>query len=364
MTAAILQKLTFCCPQCKGLLEKPDAAAYHCPACPRTYPIVLDIPDFRVYPDPYIDYADDHAKAARVVREAGNRDFAGMVAFYWSITPGIPDDMVKKFIWHAVSGVDRGRGQLREFETLRRQKGDVKANVFASADSLLEVGCGTGGFLVAAAPHFRQIIGTDIAMRWLVIARKRFEEQGIEMPLVCCCADYLPFPDGTFNAVTAFSVIEHVADQSRMVSEGARTLKTGGALFLTTPNRLTLGPEPHVQVWGVGLLPRRLMAPYVRAVRGIPYKFIRVLSGAELGAMLHRVPLESVRVYAPAIEEEEAKTLGPKARRLIPLYNRLQRTPLFQFLLRLFGPRLNGIGFRSAAHSADTKSGKAKEIIS
>jgi hypothetical protein len=35
-------------------------------------------------------------------------------------------------------------------------------------------------------------------------------------------------------------------------------LRPGGLLFLATPNRYTLGLEPHVRLWGVGYLPAQL----------------------------------------------------------------------------------------------------------
>jgi ubiquinone/menaquinone biosynthesis C-methylase UbiE len=56
----------------------------------------------------------------------------------------------------------------------------------------------------------------------------RFERQDV-------CA--LPYGDGTFDAVTAISMLEHVPDQgdSMAVREMARVLKPGGRLILTTP---------------------------------------------------------------------------------------------------------------------------------
>ncbi len=45
----------------------------------------------------------------------------------------------------------------------------------------------------------------------------------------------LPFADSTFDAVTAFDVIEHCAPESRAVGELARVLRPGGRMFLTVP---------------------------------------------------------------------------------------------------------------------------------
>jgi 2-polyprenyl-3-methyl-5-hydroxy-6-metoxy-1,4-benzoquinol methylase len=62
----------------------------------------------------------------------------------------------------------------------------------------------------------------------------------------------LPFGEGTFAAVVAAEVIEHVFDTQSVVAELARVLQPGGWLLITTPNlvalsgraRLLLGQSP------------------------------------------------------------------------------------------------------------------------
>ena len=120
--------------------------------------------------------------------------------------------------------------------------------------------------------------GVDIALRWLIVARKRLDEEGLaHVPLACGCAERLPFADRTFAGVVAGDVIEHVADQAATLAEAHRVLRPGGRLFLASPNRFSLAPEPHVQVWGVGFLPRRWMAAYVRWASGRDFRAIRTL---------------------------------------------------------------------------------------
>jgi len=45
----------------------------------------------------------------------------------------------------------------------------------------------------------------------------------------------LPFAEGTFDLVAAFDVIEHVANDRRVVAELIRVLKTGGRLIFSVP---------------------------------------------------------------------------------------------------------------------------------
>ena len=53
-------------------------------------------------------------------------------------------------------------------------------------------------------------------------------------------ADVLPFRDASFDALFAGELIEHLDDPTRGLREFRRVLKPGGALVLTTPNRLRL----------------------------------------------------------------------------------------------------------------------------
>src|SRR3989449_9933399 len=74
------------CPLCKGQLDF-SASGYHCAACCRDFPVVLGIPDLRVYPDPYLSFEDDRRKGQVLQARAETVDFAELVRFYWEITP-------------------------------------------------------------------------------------------------------------------------------------------------------------------------------------------------------------------------------------------------------------------------------------
>lgn len=50
----------------------------------------------------------------------------------------------------------------------------------------------------------------------------------------------LPFPDGAFDAVLAFEVVEHVQDDIALLAEIARVSRPGGMLILSTPIHATM----------------------------------------------------------------------------------------------------------------------------
>jgi ubiquinone/menaquinone biosynthesis C-methylase UbiE len=145
-------------------------------------------------------------------------------------------------------------------------------------------------------------VASDVSLRWLVLAEKRLAEESAEtsVDLVACAAEALPFATESFDVVAASDVVEHVEDVERFVAECARVLRPGGLLFLATPNRYSLGLEPHVRLWGVGLLPRSLAEPYVHGFRKTSYSHVRLLSARALTRLLERNDL-SARIVLPPV---------------------------------------------------------------
>jgi ubiquinone/menaquinone biosynthesis C-methylase UbiE len=324
----------FRCPVCKGPLdEHQEPPAYSCTACKQTYPIISGIADFRVWPDPYIGRADDWAKGLRVWREANGR-FAAMLETYWRLTPDVPATMAARFIRYALVGAARGHSRCKRV-------GRVRGRVLGQTDILLDIGCGSGGLVVAASKQVRAVVGVDIAARWLVVARAQLEESGVRNALlVCACAEHLPFADGTFTVAVANDVLEHCQDQPQFLRELRRTLMQHGLLLLSTQNRWSLRGEPHVRLWGVGLLPRRWMARYVRWIRRVPYRLIRLVSYPELHLLLREAGFRSFRHLSPEVAPEELAGLASRERWLVTVYRALSQVPGLQAVLFLVGPVL------------------------
>jgi len=328
----------FMCPQCRGPVESVSQS-YRCSECLREYPIVFGIPDFRLFPDPYISFEDEYRKSSLLAEAARRYSFEDLVRFYWEITPEAPQQAIERYIHYATNGVDRGKAFLVEI--------DAQAGEMLRGSTCLEIGCGTGGYLAAARDRFNAMVGIDIALRWLIIAKKRLEEtNGENIYLICCSAENLPFPDKTFDAVVGLHVLEHTKNQQAVLSETARTLKPTRLCVFSTPNRYSLGPEPCVRVWGVGFLPRFLASTYVRLVKRIPYAHIRLLSWFELRRLLSRSGLRRWSIDSPRIAECEQRNVSSFVKSLIRVYNVVCRVPVFSSILRIFGPFLQIAGYK------------------
>lgn len=287
----------YVCPACRGDLAGSETG-YDCLACGRSFPLVLGIPDFRIASDPWLPIAEDREKAARLAARAGSAGFAELLRFYWSITPGTRDDLAGRFIAHALAGEARGE----------RRREEIGMPV---GSRLLDLGCGTGGLMVAAARRGDRVAGVDVALRWLVVARRRLREAGVEAEQVCANAEWLPFADQSFDAVAGLGLLEHAADPERVVSEAGRVLRDGGRALFTAVNRWAPTPEPHLRLWGVGYLPRRVAIAYARMRRGVPYERVRPLSRPALRRLFRGSPFDAVTVAADPIPPPEAG--GPSA---------------------------------------------------
>jgi SAM-dependent methyltransferase len=130
------------------------------------------------------------------------------------------------------------------------------------------------------------------------------------------------------------------------VADCSRVLRPGGLLFLATPNRYSLGLEPHVRLWGVGLLPRRLAEPYVQALRKTSYAHVRLLSARSLSRLLRQHGLEPQIVTPVVPDATQGLYSGPELA-LVRAYNRVRDEPLARPLLRAVGPFFHVFGHKA-----------------
>ncbi|HUF19059.1 MAG TPA: methyltransferase domain-containing protein [Thermoanaerobaculia bacterium] len=318
-----VRQLDFVCPSCRGELSVASDA-YRCDSCARDYPVLLGIPDFRLFPDPYLAFEDDAAKAEMVASLLDSHTLETLLERYWSVSDVTPPELRKLYIRSAMLSERRSEGFLNR----------LPAN---GNGSLLDVGSGTGGLLLAAARRGFQVAGVDIAMRWLQVSRRRFMDAGKEPPaLVCACAESLPFRDEAFDRVTSISTLEFASEAESQIAEAARILKSDGAHLVSTVNRHSLAADPYAYLRFVGFLPRRWQAQYVGWRRSTQWR-IRELSLSELDGLARR----SFRMrdyYLPDVDELALAAFPASTRMQVRLYRKAKALPVFGSLLKRFGP--------------------------
>ncbi len=336
----------FVCPICRADLLEGETT-WRCSGCDHSYRALRGIPDLRTANDTFLPNQDDWDYALRL-NEAYNRlDFRGLLEYYFDLSPEIPLDLRRRQIAHILTA----SGRVRQWRDALGETAD---------GPILDLGCGSGSCLSALARNHESLWGIDIALRWLIVARKRLDEEGVRhVRLVCGCAERLPIRDGVLSGIMAGDVIEHVADQAATMAEAHRTLRPGGRVVLASPNRFSLTPEPHVGVWGVGFLPRSWMAPYVRRTRGLDFRAIHTLGYADWTRLLRRSPFRGGRIEAPTLPEADLEHFRPFKRFLGRTYNCLVRTWLGQVIAKRVGPLFHIVCTREPTSDAEPLSSRA-----
>ena len=136
---------------------------------------------------------------------------------------------------------------------------------------VLDVGCGDAGVLIAFAERGARCAGVEASERSLERGRLRVREHGVEVELLGGIAEALPRADGSSDLVILDNVLEHVEDPVETLSEIRRVLVPGGLLYLVTPKPFALYSlcnDPHYDLAGLVLMPRRLQVWYFERVRG------------------------------------------------------------------------------------------------
>jgi len=108
------------------------------------------------------------------------------------------------------------------------------ADCLEGAESLVEIGCGSGRLLGVLSGMAERLIGVDHSEEMLRAARRRIMDQAVggSVELRLGDAEHLPVADGWADGVVAHMVLHHVADPAQVVREAARVLSPRGRMAL------------------------------------------------------------------------------------------------------------------------------------
>jgi SAM-dependent methyltransferase len=100
---------------------------------------------------------------------------------------------------------------------------------------LLDVGCGTGNFLVASRDKGFRVSGTELDRSAAGFAREKLSLENIfPFSIIDFAAQN---PAAKYDVVTFFEVLEHQADPAAFLRSVASCLRPGGYIALSVPNR-------------------------------------------------------------------------------------------------------------------------------
>ena len=102
-----------------------------------------------------------------------------------------------------------------------------------SSISVLDLGCGTGGFTLALHTLTgARVVGMDISLRLLHYGARK--PGGQDLGWIQGQAESLPFPEATFARVLLSLVLHQLANRAQALREIARILQPGGLVIIRT----------------------------------------------------------------------------------------------------------------------------------
>lgn len=113
--------------------------------------------------------------------------------------------------------------------------------VIESKSLTLDLCCGTGRHDVLLVKKGWQIVGADLSLNLLRIAKNKMRKEGVSFPVVQCEMQCLPFRNEVFSTVinmfTSFGYLPSEREDLNSLEEIARTLKPDGHFLVDIINR-------------------------------------------------------------------------------------------------------------------------------
>ncbi|OGL04929.1 MAG: hypothetical protein A3I03_03600 [Candidatus Rokubacteria bacterium RIFCSPLOWO2_02_FULL_68_19] len=171
---------------------------------------------------------------------------------------------------------ERRRALYREFLARHRPA--------PGRNRLLDVGCGTGEFLLLARAEGWDVMGIEIAKAGVEAARRA------GLPVHLGSLTTLDLPESSFDLVTLWNVLDFVPDPVEQARAAHRVLASGGALVARVVNL-----APHAALYRASRLLRRW--PRLAASLARQYFFSQVsFSARTLRQTLERAGFETIEV--------------------------------------------------------------------
>lgn len=179
----------------------------------------------------WLGYAWGRCNSCRSVQKL--IDLAGYESLSPTYDPGtIVQPSASSTDIEAALGVPKKLAQLRPYRNAAPQR-------------FLDIGCGAGGYLLAARRLGFEVVGVEPSAAHSSIARERFG-----LPVVTGYFEPDQFTD-PFDVVMLSHVIEHIYDPKAFLTKIARVLSPGGVLIAVTPNVESLTAAITGKYWSM-----------------------------------------------------------------------------------------------------------------
>lgn len=181
--------------------------------------------------------------------------------------------------------------------------------------TVLDCGCGDGYLAVLTKPKVKQVVGLDFSVNRL----KNFTQKALKNKIYRIAGDscQLPIKNESFDVILVSELLEHVAEDEKMLQEIHSSLKEGGQLILSVPYKEMINtvicPKCHHEFYRHGHL--------------------RSYDKPKLKQQLKKVGFQYIRFYF----SNNAKTRRMRGKRFLPFKWVVRMDVFFSFIF----PRQN-----------------------
>jgi len=146
--------------------------------------------------------------------------------------------------------------------------------------SYLDVGCGNGFITENVAGVFDEVVGIDMERRRLEDFRAHAQAKP-NYKIMEMSAAKMEFANSSFSFITAFEVLEHVADLENVTKEIGRVCRPGGVLVISVPQVWFPFENHGVRVGNTTYERKVPLLPYVPPLHK-RYSLARVFSSTQM----------------------------------------------------------------------------------
>ncbi|MHC5309826.1 class I SAM-dependent methyltransferase [Myroides sp. LJL116] len=197
----------------------------------------LDVEDYSISKEKFSIYLD---KELNILKTIPQPKVEEMHRYYQS----------ENYISHS----DNSRGLFnRIYQVVKKNAIQRKLQFIQSlrpqAKSILDIGCGTGEFLLHAKNNGWKTTGLEPSDQ----AKNLAKQKGLEL-----VEHSSELKDASFDVITMWHVLEHVADLDFQIKELRRLLKKDGIILIAVPNHESYDAQYYKQFWAAYDVPRHL----------------------------------------------------------------------------------------------------------